>query len=71
MSELITTMFSGVSQSVTGLASAIKDMFLNILYVDPEAEVLVLSEFAKFSFLFMGVSLAFGLGYFILRKIRS
>lgn len=71
MGELITTMFSGVNETVTGLATAVKDMFMNLLYTDPTAEVLVLSDFAKFSFLFMGVSLALGLGYFIIRKIRG
>ena len=48
MNELITVMFSGVNETVKGLASAVKDMFMNILYVDPTAETLVLSEFAKF-----------------------
>lgn len=71
MGELITTMFSGVTETITGLGSAIKDMFMNLLFVDPAAETLVLSEFAKFSFLLMGVSLALGLGYFIINKIRA
>lgn len=71
MVELITTMFSGVSTTVTGLAMGVKDMFMNLLFVDPLAEQLVLSEFAKFGFLMMGVSLALGLGYVIIRKIRG
>ena len=71
MSELITTMFSGVNETVTGLATAVKDMFMNLLYVDPTATTPVPSDFAKFSFLFMGVTLAMGLGYFIIRKIRG
>ena len=64
-------MFSGVNDAITGLGTAIKDMFMHLLYVDPAASTPVLSDFAKFSFLFMGVSLAFGLGYFIIRKIRG
>lgn len=71
MGELITTMFSGVTDTITGLGTAIKDMFMNLLFVDPSASDLVLSEFAKFSFLLMGVSLALGLGYFIINKIRA
>lgn len=71
MGELITTMFQGVSDTAKGLGTALKEMFLNILYADPTASELVLSDFAKFSFLFMGVSLAFGIGYFIIRKITS
>lgn len=71
MGELITTMFSGVTTTITGLGTAIKDMFMNLLFEDPVAETLVLSEFAQFSFLLMGVSLALGLGYFIINKIRA
>lgn len=71
MGELITTMFSGVTDTITGLGTAVKDMFMNLLFEDPVAETLVLSEFAKFSFLLMGVSLALGLGYFIINKIRA
>ena len=71
MTELITTMFSTFSTTISGLATGIKDMFMNLLYVDPTAEVLVLSDFAKFGFVLAGVSMACGLGYFIIRKIRG
>lgn len=71
MGELITTMFSTFSDTISGLAGGVKDMFMNILYVDPAAEQLVLSDFAKFGFIMAGVSLALGLGYFVIRKIRG
>lgn len=71
MGELITTMFSTFSDTISGLADGVKDMFMNILYVDPAAEQLVLSDFAKFGFIMAGVSLALGLGYFVIRKIRG
>lgn len=71
MNELIPLMFEGVQETITGLGGGIKNMFMELLYVDPAAEQLVLSDFAKFSFLFMGVSLAMGLGYFIINKIRA
>lgn len=71
MGELITTMFSTFSDTIGGLAGGVKDMFMNILYVDPAAEQLVLSDFAKFGFIMAGVSLALGLGYFVIRKIRG
>lgn len=71
MGELIEVMFDNFNTTITGLAAGIKDMFLNILYVDPQAEVLVISDFAKFGFIMMGLSLALGLGYFIIRKIRG
>ena len=71
MGELITEMFSTFSTTTSGLAGGVKDMFMNLLYVDPTAEVLVLSDFAKFGFVMAGSSLALGLGYFIIRKIRA
>ena len=71
MVEIISTMFSGFSDTISGLATGVKDMFMNFLYVDPTAEVLVLSDFAKFGFVMAGLSMALGLGYFIIRKIRG
>ena len=71
MGELITTMFSGFSSVITGLSTGVKDMFMNLLYEDPTATTLVLSDFAKFGFLIAGLSMALGLGYFIIRKIRG
>lgn len=71
MGSLIQTMFSGVTETVEGLASGVKQMFLHLIYEDPSASEKVVSEFAEFSFLLMGVSLALGLGYFIIRKIRA
>ena len=71
MGELITEMFSTFSTTISGLAGGVKDMFMNILYVDPQASELVLSDFAKFGFVMAGLSLALGLGYFIIRKIRG
>ena len=71
MGELITVMFENFSTTITGIATGVKDMFMNILYVDPSASELVLSEFAKFGFAMAGLSMALGLGYFIIRKIRG
>ena len=74
MSELISVMFSGVSDTVVGLATGIKDMFMNLLFEVGEngvPDVTQLSEFGKYGFLMMGVSLALGLGYVIINKIRA
>lgn len=71
MGELITTMFESFGTTITGISGGVKDMFLNLLYENPEAEVLVLSDFAKFGFVMAGLSMALGLGYFIIRKIRG
>ena len=64
-------MFSGFTDTIGGLAGGVKDMFMNILYVDPSASELVLSDFAKFGFLMGGLTMALGLGYFIIRKVRG
>ena len=71
MGELITTMFGGFTDTISGLTGGVKEMFLNLIYENPSAEVLVLSDFAKFGFVMMGLSMALGLGYFIIRKIRG
>ena len=68
---LITTMFSAFSETIGGLTDGVKGMFMAILFEDPTSSVLVLSDFAKFGFLMMGLSIALGLGYFIIRKIRG
>lgn len=70
MSELITTLFSAFTTTLTSMASGIKDSFLNILYVDPSAASPVISEFAKFGFLMVGLSMAVGLVYGAVRLIR-
>ena len=71
MGELVTQMFSTFNDTITGLAGGVKSMFMNMLYVDPAAEQLVISDFAKFGFVMAGLSMALGLGYFIIRKIRG
>lgn len=71
MGELITTMFTSFGDVISGLAGGVKDMFMNIIYVDPSASELVVSDFAIFGFMMAGLSMALGLGYFIIRKIRG
>lgn len=72
MGQLVTTMFDSFNESITGLAQGIKDMFMWLIYEDPTATgSLVLSDFAKFGFVMAGLSMACGLGYFIIRKIRG
>lgn len=71
MGELITSMFSSFTEVIGGLADGVKSMFMNMLYVDPNAAELVISDFAKFGFVMAGLSMALGLGYFIIRKIRG
>lgn len=70
MSDLITTLFSSFTEAIKGMGKGIKEAFLNVLYVDPTAETLVVSDFAKFMFLTAGLALAIGLIYGAVRLIR-
>lgn len=70
MSELITTLFSSFTEAMKGMGNGIKDAFLNVLYVNPTAETLVVSDFAKFMFLTAGLAMAIGLIYGAVRLIR-
>lgn len=70
MSEgLIQTMFGGFGETINGLTNGIKSMFVNILYVDGTSAS-GLSHFAKFGFLMGGLTMALGLGYVIINKLR-
>lgn len=70
MSDLITTLFSGFTETIKGLGSGIKEAFMNVLYVDPTATNPVISDVAKFGFLVAGLSMAVGLVYGAVRLIR-
>lgn len=64
-------MFDTVSTTATGLGNGIKEMFLNLIWEDPTATERVLSDFSKFSFMMLGVSLVLGLGYVLLKCLRA
>lgn len=66
---LIKTMFSGFGETINGLTNGIKSLFVNILYVDGTSAS-GLSHFAKFGFLMGGLTMALGLGYVIINKLR-
>lgn len=71
MAELINQIFTGFTDAIKGIASGLKNAFEQIIYVDPSATEKVLSDFAKFSFIMMGLSLAFSIVFLIVRKIRG
>lgn len=70
MSDLITTLFSSFTEAIKAMGNGIKEAFLNVLYVNPTAETLVVSDFAKFMFLTAGLALAISLIYGAVRLIR-
>ncbi len=69
-SSLIAEMFQSFRGATNGIIDGVKGMFNNIIWIDGTSES-GLSGFAKFGFLIGGLSLALGLGYFIIRKIRG
>ena len=73
MGEAVKTMFSSFTEVIGSLANGIKNAFMNILYVDPEAETKVLSDPVQFFLIFGGVTLAIGLvmGAFKFFKSRA
>ena len=68
--SLVGGLFSGFGDTIDGLTGGLKSMFNNILWVDGTAES-GLSHFAKFGFVMAGLSMACGLGYVIIKKIRG
>ena len=71
MTDLISKMFSGCTDAITGLNSGIKTGFLNLIYVDPAATTKELSGIVEFAFIFGGVTLAIGIVWGTFRFIRS
>lgn len=71
MAELFSYLWTTLTETITNLAGGIKDTFLNLMYVDPEAETKVISEFAKFGFALFGLSFGIGLVWIIVKKIKG
>ena len=69
-STLVGEMFKSFGGVIKGLTNGIKGMFNAILWNDGAAAS-GLSHFAKFGFVMGGLSLALGLGYVIINKIRG
>lgn len=71
MAEIIKQIFAGFSETITGLGAGIKDAFMNLFYVNPTAEVLVVSDVAKFGFLMLGLTMATGLVFGAVRLVKG
>lgn len=68
MNEIITSITSAFGGIVTGLTTAIRDAVQGLLF---EGEGNTLSGFAKFAFTLMGLGMAVGVVYLIVRWVRS
>lgn len=71
MGDIVSKIFTGFTQTITNLASGVKDAFVNVLYENPEAETKVLSSVAEFGLVFLGISMAIGLVYGAIRLVRG
>ena len=74
MDSIVTKFASGFTGMIQPLATGIKTGFSNLLYVDPAAEVKVLSDVAEVGLVMGGIALAVGLvmGVFhLIRKLRG
>ena len=60
----------GVTKTIKTIVDAIKSIFLNLIYEDPSAEVKVVSEFAIFLFVLLGISVGVGLVWLVLSLIK-
>lgn len=70
MSDILTSLFEGFTTTITSFATGLKDGFMNLLYVDPEASTKVVSDPVKFLLIFGGVGIAMGLFWKVLGLIR-
>lgn len=70
MTQVVTNIFSGFSETISGLAGGFKEGFTNLFYVDPSATELVVSDLAQFGFIMLGVGMAIGIVYGLLRLIK-
>lgn len=68
MAEIITSITGAFSGIITGLTEAIRDSVQGLLF---EGDTQNLSGFAKFAFTLMGLGMAVGVVYLIVRWIRN
>ncbi len=71
MGSIVESIFTPFTEVITKLGDGIKLSVENLLWQDPTASEKVLSDFAQFGFVFLGIGLATGLLYFGLRLIRK
>lgn len=70
MGSLISEIFSSFNDVIKGLVGGMKTAFGEFLYVDPSASEKVIGDLPKFLFLMLGVGLATGITYGIVRLVK-
>ena len=70
MGEIITSITDAFSGIITGLSDAIKSA-VSALIFDTNGNTQTISNFAKFAFTLMGLGMAVGVVYLIVRWVRS
>lgn len=71
MGSMITEIFESFTTVIPALAKGLKDAFMELLYVDPEASTKVVSDPIKFLLVFGGVALAMGVFWKVFGLIRG
>ena len=70
MGEIITAITDSFSGIVTGLTGAIRESVTGLLFETGTDGARVLSDFAKFGFTILGMGMAVGAVYMIVRLIK-
>lgn len=74
MGEFITTLFEALTEGITGIIApiidAVKTGFLELIYVDPSAEVKEVSAIAYFLFAMLGLSVGVGLVWLVMSLFK-
>lgn len=70
MLEIIETIVGSFTGIITGFTSGITEGFSQLIYTTTTEGDKVLSDFAKFGFVFIGLGMAVGIVYFIVKLIR-
>lgn len=70
MGDIVSTIFGSVNEVIDGFVEGIRTAFTNLIWEDPDATEKVLSDFAQFGLVFLGISIAVGIAYTIIRMVR-
>ena len=71
MGEIVSTIFDSVGGVIKGITGAIKEAAAQLIYTDPTAAEPELSVVFQFGLVFLGISIATGIGYMLFRMIRN